>query len=182
MGKKLIIKGADFSANAIDSQGFDALEWFTNAIDSVARNIPVGYILGLNNQLNTPKTDTGMRHPATSAKANLFYGPFNSPGFSSPRFLTPSMLSMKTLADNGITAIKLTPKKVDIAAVAYSDTPASSSTNPFNPGVWNYNTDLSQKTIPITTNTYLLLQVKSLTDDPAIRQSSVADWFDISFA
>lgn len=88
---------------------------------------------------------------------------------------------MKTLADNGITAIKLTPKYEGIAAVAYSDTPAASSTNPFNPGVWGYNTDLTEKTIPITANTYLLLQVRSLSDDPALKQSSVADWFDISF-
>lgn len=180
MGKKLIIKGANFYANRIDTS-FNPLSWFVNAIDSVARNIPVGYILGLNSQLNTPKTDTGMRSPATSANANLFYGPYNSSGFSSPRFLTPSMLSMKTLADNGITAIKLKPKEVGIAAVAYSDTPAASSTNPFYPGVWSYNTDLTEKTIPITANTYILLQVKSNSDDPALRQSSVADWFEISF-
>lgn len=180
MGKKLIIKGANFYANRIVTS-FNPLNWFTNAIDSVARNIPVGYIVGLNHQLNTPKTDTGMRSPDTNVNKNLFYGPFNSSGFSSPRFLTPSMLSMKTLADNGITAIKLTPKYEGIAAVAYSDTPSSSSTNPFYPGLWNYNSDLSQKTIPITTNTYILLQVKSLTDDPLLRQSSVTDWLDISF-
>lgn len=180
MGKKIIIKGANFYANRIDTS-FNPLGWFIDAIDSVARNIPNGYVLAHNNQVSNPKIDTGMRSPNTSSNSNLFYGPFNSSGFSSPRFLTPNKLSMKTLADNGITAIKLTPKEVGIAAVVYSDTPAASSTNPFYPGAWSYNTDLTEKTIPITANTYILLQVKSNTDDPALKQSSVTDWFDISF-
>ena len=176
MGKKLIIKGANFYANRIDTS-FDPLSWFTNAIDSVAANTPQGYALGTTAGIQPPQQDSGMRHPNASL-GMLLYG---STGASVWRWATSQMVSLKPLYDNGITAIKLTPKEASTCMVAYSDTPSTSSINPFNSGNWSYNTDLTMKTIPITSATYIVVMCKSSDTSEDLRGKSITNWFNISF-
>ena len=176
MGKKLIIKGANFYTNRIDTE-FNPTTWFVDAIDSIAMNTPQGYALGTTLGIQPPQQDSGMRHPNASL-GMLLYG---NTGLTVWRWATPHMVSLKTLADNGITAIKLTPKQSGTCMVAYSDTPSISSTNPFNSGNWSYNTDLTTKTIPITSATYIVVMAKSSDASEDLRAYSITHWFDISF-
>lgn len=177
MGKKLIIKGANFYTNRIDTE-FNPTTWFVDAIDSIAMNIPQGYAVGTTTGIQSPYQDTGMRHPNSSTGMLVYGDVINSDGW---RWCTPNMVSLKTLSDNGITAIKLTPKQSGTCMVAYSDTPSTSSTNPFNPGNWSYNTDLTTKTIPITSATYIVVMAKSSDASEDLREYSITHWFDISF-
>ncbi len=177
MGKKLIIKGANFYANRIDTSGFDPTEWFVNAIDSVSRNIPIGDAVGLASILE-PRTETGMVAP--SGAGMTYYGAVSN--LTSPRFCTKQMVSLKPLYDNGYNSIKLTPKTTGTLIAAYSDTPSVSSVNPFDNGKWNYNSNTSQATIPINANTCILIVCKSPTDDTSITTTgTITDWLDVSF-
>lgn len=177
MGKKLIIKGADFSAVAVDDPTFEPLTWFVNAIDSVSRNVPIGNAVGLATVLE-PRTETGMVAP--SGAGMTYYGAVSN--LTAPRFCTKQMVSLKPLYDNGYNSIKLTPKTTGTVIAAYSDTPSVSSVNPFNNGKWSYNLNTNQATIPINANTCILFVCKSPTDDTSITTTgTITDWLDVSF-
>lgn len=172
MGKSLIIKGANFSENAIDV--FDPIAWFVNALDSAAGpDNPEGYGIGLN-AIQEPRQDTGVMFPGRSSEGHLYYGPT---GQSLYRYCTRQIVPLGTLYNEGYTSIKLTPKAVDTVISVYSETPAISSIGIFTSNGWTYNLDATQKTIPITANTYILFMAKA--DSSA--KSSVADYLDISF-
>lgn len=176
MGKKLIIKGANFYENRIDTT-FEPAVWFVSAIDSVSLNVPIGNAVGIST-VQEPRTETGMVAP--NGGGMTYYGAVSS--LTSPRFNTKQMVSLKPLYDNGYRTIKLTPKSLNTVIVAYSDTPSVSSVNPFDAGQWKYNTTTNQVTITITANTYILIVCKSPTDDPTITTSgTITDWFNISF-
>lgn len=174
MGKKLIIKGADFSAVAVDDSTFEPLTWFVNALDSAAgTSNPIGYGIGAS-AIQEPRQDTGMICP-NSSQGQLYYGPINN--FQQWRYSTKAMVSLKTLYDNGYRSVKITPKANSTVCCAYSTTPSTSSTDLFGAGTWSYNTDTTQKTIPLASNTYILFMAKASSS----AQSSVTDYVDISF-
>lgn len=173
MGKKLIIQGANFYANRIDTT-FDPMVWFVSALDSAAgTSNPLGYAIGAG-AIQEPRQDTGMMCPNAS-QGHLYYGTVNN--FSQYRYCTRAMVSLKTLHDNGYTSVKITPKEDLTICCAYSTTPSTSSTDLFGNGNWQYNTDTAQRTLPITSNTYILFLAKASSS----AQSSVTDYVNISF-
>lgn len=179
MGKKLIIKGADFSQVAVDTE-FNALSWFVTTINNISLGVPIGWAAARSASIKSPREETGMVSPV-SGDGMLYYGELNSTTFHSPRFTTKHAVSLKTLHDNGYTSINIKPKTAGNIMVLYSDTPTTSSTNPCASGL-NYNTGTTQVTIPITENTYIFIQAKSLSEDPSITTTgSIEDWLTISF-
>lgn len=175
MGKKLIIKGADFSAVAVDDSTFEPLTWFVNALDSSAGSSnPQGYGIGTTSSIPAG-TDTGMMSP-NSTSGRLYYGAINN--FQQYRFSTRQMVSLKTLYDNGYRSVKITPKSNATVCCAYSTTPATSSTDLFGAGTWGYNPDTTQRTLQLSSNTYILFMAKASSST----KSSVTDYVDISFA
>lgn len=173
MGKKLIIKDANFYENRIDTT-FDPAVWFVNALDSAAGSSnPIGYGIGAVS-VQEPRQDTGMMSP-NSSQGHLYYGPINN--FQQYRYSTRAMVSLKTLYDNGYRSVKITPKANSTVSCAYSTTPNTSSTDIFGANNWNYNTDTTQRTIPLASNTYILFMAKASSS----AQSSVTDYVDISF-
>lgn len=179
MGKKLIIKGADFSQVAVDTE-FNALSWFVAKVDAECLGIPIGNAVARSASVQNPKSATGMVGPA-STDGMLYYGMLTSQPFTSPRFATKQMVLLKELYDNGIRSLILTPKTAGNILVLYSDTPATSSVNPCASGL-SYNTGTTPVTIHLTVNTCILFQAKSLTDDPSITTSgTITDWLTISF-
>lgn len=175
MGKKLIIKGANFYANRIDTSGFNPMEWFVNALDAAAGSSnPIGYGIGAS-AIQEPRQDTGMMSP-NSSQGNLYYGPINN--FQQYRYCTRAMVSLKALYDNGYTSIKITPKTNSTVCCAYSNTPNTSSTDLFGTTGWNYNADTTQKTLQLSSNTYILFMAKASSS----AKSSVTDYVDVSFA
>jgi hypothetical protein len=175
MGKKLIIKGANFYENRIDTT-FEPAVWFVNALDSAAGSSnPIGYGLGPESSIQEPRQGTGMMSPNPS-QGHLFYGPINN--FNQYRYCTRAMVSLKTLYDNGYRSVKITPKANSTVCCAYSTTPNTSSTDLFGANTWNYNKNTTQKTIPLASNTYILFMAKASSS----AQSSVTDYVDISFA
>ena len=174
MGKKLIIKGANFYANRIDTSGFNPMEWFVNALDAAAGSSnPIGYGIGAS-AIQNPRQDTGMMSPQSS-QGTLYYGPIAN--FQQWRYCTRVMVSLKALYDNGYTSVKITPKANSTICCAYSTTPSTASTDLFGANAWGYNPDTTTKTIPLTSNTYILLMAKASSS----AQSSVTDYVDISF-
>lgn len=175
MGKKLIIKGADFSAVAVDDSTFEPLTWFVNALDSAAGSSnPIGYGIGAA-AIQEPRQDTGMMSP-DSTQGHLYYGPINN--FQQYRYCTRAMVSLKTLYDKGYRSVKITPKANSTVCFAYSTTPNTSSTDLFGTTGWGYNADKTQKTLQLSSNTYILFMAKASSS----AQSSVTDYVDISFA
>ena len=87
MGKKLIIKGANFAQNAIDTT-FNPYNWFINTIDEQCRNIPLGYAVAFESSTNTPRSQVGMISPNTT-QGQLYFGPLKS-GSQDPRFSAPA--------------------------------------------------------------------------------------------
>lgn len=177
MGKKLIIKGANFAQNAIDTT-FNPYNWFINTIDEQCRNIPLGYAVAYESNTNTPRSQVGMISPNTT-QGQLYFGPLKG-GLQDPRFSTRQAVSLKTLYDNGYSSLKLTPKVTGNIVVLYSDTPTTSSTNPYEAGKMSYNNSTAQVTIPITANTYIFFQAKSITGDTSITSGTITDWLNIS--
>lgn len=178
MGKKLIIKGANFAQNAIDTT-FNPLNWFVDAVDNVSKNIPTGKCIAKESSIATPKTSVGMVSPVQN-EGMLYYGTLSN-ALDQQRFSTTEMISLATLYENGYRSLKLTPKATGNIVVLYSDTPTASSINPYSTGQMVYNTSTNQVTIPINSTTCVVFQAKSLTNnDTTVNTSSITRWLDIS--
>lgn len=174
MGKKLIIKGANFSENAIQN-AFDPIEWFVNALDSAAGpDNPEGQSISSENTTGGQIIqNTGMKHPSTSRNSYLYY--MHIQGATYNRYCTRQMVSLSALYNHGYTSIKFTPKAVSTVTMAYSETPEISSTNIFYQDNWSYNTDVTQKTMSITADTYIVFMAKT----ESSTKSSITDYVDI---
>ena len=176
MGKKLIIKGANFAQNAIDTT-FNPLNWFVNAIDEQSRDIPTGNAVAFESSTTSSRQPVGMISPNAS-QGMLYYGKLSN-AITEKRFSTRVMVSLQTLYNNGYRTLKLTPRASGIIVILYSTTPTTASTNPYTAGQMAYNNSTSQVTIPIASNTYVVFQAKPYTGVAITSSSTITDWLNI---